>query len=190
MRNDLRWLVVLAGNALFLWIVAQVNHYLTYISLDLTRAGLGMINAPLYLHLFMLGLPVAFAALRLSLGYGLAVIIPTALFAEAGLPIPNGTLLIASAFCLCTTQAVRANFNRLEPTSALLAALVINLVLMTALTLAAPPGGGLSGSARIAFDLILSQLVLAALAGWFFAWQLALLRVFGFNLETELREPL
>jgi hypothetical protein len=181
-RPDLRWLVVFAGNALFLFIVAQLNHHLTRVSLGFTNGG------PVYL--FLLGLPVAFAALRLHLAQGLVTVVATALFMEASMPIKPGALMLAAAACFCITIAIRTNFNRFEPSSAMIAAVLINLTLIAALTLFTMPGGGTVSLLRIFVDLVISQCVLAAICGWFFAWQLALLRVFGFNLETELSEPL
>lgn len=180
-RHDFRWLVVFAGNAFFLFVVAQINHYLS----DLP--GLAS-HGPV--HLFLLGLPVAFGALRLNLGQGLAAAVATGLFAEAGLPVAPGVLMLTAAACHCTTIAVRSNFNRLEPTSELVAAIGANLVLVAVVTVADLPAGGAAAAVRVAVDLIVSQLVVVAVCRWFFAWQLALLRLFGFNLETELREPL
>lgn len=181
-RPDLRWLVVFAGNAVFLFVLAQLNHHLTHISLGFTDSG------PVYL--FLLGLPVAFAALRLSLKQGLIAIVATALFVEAELPLKPGMLMLASAACFCTTIAVRTSFNRFEPSSALIAAILINLVLIAFLTALSTLTGGSVSLGRVVVDLAFSQLTLAAICGWFFAWQLALLRIFGFNLETELSEPL
>lgn len=181
MRTDHRWLVAFAGNVVFLWVVAQVNHYLSSVNLGFTRG-------PLYLSL--LGLPVAFAALRLNLRHALLAIVPTALAFEADLPIPSGLLMLTAAACACAAIALRANFNRFESRSALLASLVINLVLFTALTIAVPPVTGVASGARLASDLLFSQLALVALAGWFWAFQIRLLQIFGFNLTTELREPL
>jgi hypothetical protein len=180
MRHDLRWLVITMGNIAFLFIVAQANHYLA--ALDA-----GFLRGPV--HLFLLGLPVTFAALRLRLSQGLAVALLTALAYEAALPVTPGLFVITCGACLCITVAVRGNFNRFEPTSALVATLVVNFALIAAVSLYVRPSGGTVAGLRIAVDLVASQLVAGALTGWFFAWQLALLRLFGFNLETELREP-
>jgi hypothetical protein len=181
MRHDLRWLVVTMGNVAFLFIVAQVNHYLA--ALDV-----GVLRGPFFL--FLLGLPVAFAALRLRLSQGFAAVLLTAFAFEAALPVAPGFFVITCGACLCITIAVRGNFNRYEPTSALAATLLINLALIVAVSLYSRPSGGAAAGVRIAVDLLASQLAVAALTGWFFAWQLALLRLFGFNLETELREPM
>lgn len=176
-RTDTRWLVVFGGAYVFLFIVGQANHHFS--------------NTPLLgisLHVFLLGLPVAFAALRLSLGQGLAATLATAFLAEAGLPVREGALLLPAAACLCLTHALRVNFNRLNPSSAIITALAINLVLMGALTATAGPISWAGAWDRVLTDVLLSQAVVALLTGWFFAAQIALLRLFGFNIETELRE--
>lgn len=179
MKSNLRWLVAFGGNAIFLWILSQINHHLSALSL-----GFG--TGPVYVVL--LGLPIAFLSLRFSLKYALASAIPTALFAEAGLPIPPGTLLITATACVCVAMSVRANFNRYDKASSLLTALIMNLVFFAILTVVRPPAGGSIAGVRLAVDLLVSQVMLCALFGWFFAWQLALLKIFGFDLETELRE--
>lgn len=179
MRSDLRWLAAFGGNVCFLWLVSLLNHHLTYVTIGFGRG-------PLYV--FLLGLPVAFVALRFKLGYALATAIPTAMIAEAGLPLPDGVLIITSAACVCAAHAVRGNFNRFDKASVMLTALIMNLVFMTVLTIAMPPEGGAAAVARLAVDLVVSQGLLAAICGWFFAWQLALLAAFGFDLQTELRD--
>jgi hypothetical protein len=175
-RLDYRWLVAFGGAFVFLFLVGQANHYL---------ASTPLLGVSLYL--FLLGLPVAFAALRLSLGQGLAATFATALLAEAGLPFAPGMIVLPAVACLCITHALRVNFNRLNASSAIVVALAINLVLMLALTAATAPEWGQSWD-RILVDFALSQVAVGLLTGWFFTAQIALQRMFGFNLETELRE--
>jgi len=176
-KVDFRWLVAFGGSFVFLFVVGQVNH--TFADLPLTGGTI---------HVFLLGLPVAFAALRLSLSQGLYATLATAFLAEAGLPFAPGTLLLASATCLCLTHALRVNFNRLNPSSAISAALAINAALMLVLTVAALPYAWGEAWPRMLFDFLISQAAVAALTGWFFSAQIALLGMFGFNLETEIRE--
>lgn len=176
-RLEFRWLAAFGGSFVFLVLAGQLNHYLA--STPLTGGTF---------HAFLLGLPVAFAALRLSLGHGLAATVATAMLAEAGLPFAPGTLVLPAAACLCLTQAMRVNFNRLNPSSAITAALATNAALMFALTLAAGPYDWGAAWPRMLADFLLSQTLVAALTGWFFSAQIALLAMFGFNLETELRE--
>ena len=97
MRTDHRWLVVFAGNLLFLFVVSQVNHHLTNFPL------LGLARGQLYL--FLVGLPVAFAALRLSVGPAVLTTVVTALAVESGLPLPSGTILLPATACACVTLA-------------------------------------------------------------------------------------
>ena len=180
MRADHRWLVVLAGNLVFLFLVGQVNHYLSSTPL------LGLARGQVYL--FMLGLPLAFIALRLNLVPGVAATVVTALAFESLVPLPPGVLMIAATACVSVTFALRAHFNRFESSTGLFVAVLINLVLLLTVT-AAMAGHGVSLT-RVVIDLLLSQLALTALTGWFFAAQTALLALFGYQLDTELREPI
>lgn len=181
MRTDNRWLVVCGGNLLFLLTIAQLNHHLTNFPLLNVASG--------QVYLFLPGLPLAFAALRFSTGTAMLVSVITALAMESQLPLATGSLLLPATACVCGTLALRGQFNRFEPSTAIVVGLAMNLVLVLALTVLTFDSGGVSVS-RIVVDLLVSQLALAVLTGWFFAAQTALLALFGFNLETELREPL
>lgn len=176
-KVEFRWLAAFGGSFVFLSFVGQFNHYL---------ADTPLIGGSF--HVFLLGLPVAFAALRLSLGQGLAATVATAMLAEAGLPFAPGTIVLPAAACLCLTHALRVNFNRLNPSSAVTASLATNAALMLALTIAARPYDWGGAWPRMLVDFLLSEVLVAALTGWFFSAQIALLAMFGFNLETELRE--
>jgi len=180
MRSDARWIVVFVGNAAFLFLAEQLNHYLTAVPLG---------HGPVQIHVFLLGLPVAFCALRLNLKQGLAAVIPTALFAEAGLPLPPGLLTVICATCFCVTIAVRATFNRFATTSALIVVAILNLLIMVALTIAVLASGNFSAG-RLVADITFSELFVVFLTGWFFSAQQAAVAFFGYSLETELREPL
>jgi len=180
MRSDSRWIVVFVGNAAFLFLVAQLNHYLTGVSLG---------RGPMQLHVFLLGLPIAFAALRLNLKHGLAAVIPSALFAEAGLPLPPGLLTMICTTCFCVTVAVRSTFNRFATTSALIVVAILNLIIILALSIAVLREGNLSSS-RIVVDIAISETAVVLLTSWFFSAQRSAVAFFGYSLETELREPL
>lgn len=180
MGSDLRWLLVFAGNAVYHLLFIQLNHHTS-------NLPLGDGGAPIFF--FTLGLPVAFAALRLNLKQGLAATIPTALLAESSFPVAPGTLLLPSVACFCVTLSIRGNFNRFETMSAVITAIVINLILMIAISISAIAGGGTSGS-RLVLDILASQTAVVFLTTWFFAAQEAWLQMFGYSLDTELREPL
>lgn len=180
MRTDHRWLVVFVGNTLFLFIIAQVNHQLTNFPL------LGFARGQVYLS--VIGLPLAFAALRLSIWPAVLATVAMALAVQSTLPLPSGAILLPATACVCATHVLRPHFNRFEPSSAIFAGLLMNLVMILSVT-AVTYAAGVSLT-RVAVDLLVSQLALALLTGWFFAAQTALLQLFGFNLETELREPL
>lgn len=180
MRRDLRWLVVFLSNLAFLLLIGQANHHLS-------RIALGPADGPVFL--FLLGLPLSFAALRLDLHHAVAVAALTGLASEAGLPLPHGLFALSASACVALTIAVRGNFNRFEPSSAILVGLLINAFLVIVVSIATGALLSAVSGLRVMVDLILSQMALALLTGWFFSGQLALLRFFGFNLETELRQP-
>lgn len=180
MGSDLRWLLVFAGSALYHLLFIQLNHHTS--NLPFGEGGV-----PVYF--FTLGLPVAFSALRLNLRQGLAATIPTALLAESSFPVAPGTLLLPSVACFCVTLSIRGNFNRFETMSAVMTAIVINLVLMIVISVSVIAAGGTSGS-RLVLDILASQMAVAFLTTWFFAAQETWLRMFGYSLDTELREPL
>lgn len=180
MRSDARWVVVFVANAAFLFLAGQLNHYLTAVPFG---------HSPGQIHVFLLGLPIAFSALRLNLKQGLAAVIPTAMVAEAGLPLPPGLLTVICATCFCVTVAVRATFNRFATTSALIVVAIVNLLIMLALSIAVLPPGNFSAG-RLMADIAISEMVVVLLTGWFFSAQQAAVAFFGYSLETELREPL
>jgi hypothetical protein len=181
MRTDHRWLVVFGGNLIFLFLIGQANHYLS----DFPLFGFGRAQV----HLFLAGLPLAFAALRLTLGPAVLATVATALAIESQLPLPSGAILLPATACVCVTMVLRPHFNRFEASSAVLAGIAFNLVLLLAITLVVFRHTHVS-LARVGADMLVSQLALALLTGWFFAAQTALLELFGFNLDTELREPI
>lgn len=179
MRTDHRWLVVVAGNAVFLFLISQVNHHLTNFSL------FGLAHGQTYL--FLPGLPLAFTALRLNLRPAIVATVATAIALEAVVPVQSGVILLPATACVCVAISLRAGFNRFEPSTAIITALLMNLVLILAVTIAAYRAGGVSLS-RVALDLLFSQLAVALITAWFFAAQTALLELFGFSIDTELRE--
>jgi hypothetical protein len=179
MRADLRWLVAFAGNAFFLWLIAQLNHVLTAVPFGSRNVSVFVVA---------IGMPLAFVSLRLGLGYALAAGMLTALAAEAGLPVPHGTFVVPALVVVCAVVGLRGTFNRFDGASALVVSLAANLVVFVAVTARATPTAEEFLAGRLLFDLLVSQAFVVAINGWFFAWQLALLRTFGFDLETELRD--
>jgi cell shape-determining protein MreD len=173
MRSDQRWLLVTGGNLLILFLTLQVNHYLATIPASL----------------FLFGLPVGFAALRLNLNHGLAASALIGFFYDTLTPFPLGTAFILFTLTFTIVYAVRSRFHREEAFSAVIVVLLANLFLFAAFSsVSAVLNGSAGHPGRLIVDLILSQIVAALATGWFFAFQIAILELFGIHLDEEQRE--
>jgi hypothetical protein len=139
------------------FLVAQANHEL----------------APLRVSLFLGGLFVVFAALRLERSEGLAAVIGAGLLHDAGAPVWFGlhTLLFVTAHTFIFH--VRHRVHREETAVGVVAALLANLgiLLLLALILARTAHPRTDLWSRVLGDLLLSQLVLATIAPWFLGLQ-------------------
>jgi rod shape-determining protein MreD len=143
---------------LLLWVlVAQANQAL----------------AGTHLCLFAGGLFVAYAALQLPLRDGLAAVLLAGLLCDANAPVPFGlhTLLLAAAFTIVFN--LRDHVPRDETVARVTIALLANLALFLVLSFVLVGRGPNPGAVwpRLIFDLVCSQVVLALIAPWFFAFQ-------------------
>ena len=173
MRNDLRWLIVAGGNLLLMYVFMQVNHYLAAIPASV----------------FLFGLPIGFAALRLGLGQGLAASAATGFFFDTLTPFPLGTALIFFSIAFTVIYAIRSRFHREEAFSSIIVVLLANLFLFAAFSGVATVMTGSPGyPASLIADLLISQILIAVICGWFFSFQLAFMELFGINIEEEQRE--
>jgi rod shape-determining protein MreD len=156
------------------WLVAQVNHYL----------------APVGAYLFVGGLLVTFAALRLSLRHGLSATLLTGLAIDAVEPGPfGGAHLMLLAVVHVLLFHLRTRFPREETAVGVVTALFANLALFLALSFLAlnhQPAPGVAWL-RLLADLGWSQLFVAALAPWFFALQQRALELGRVDLADEHR---
>jgi hypothetical protein len=160
-------LVLTASSLLLALILGQINHLL----------------GAWQLHAWCGGLFVAFAGLRLGYGAGAAVSFLAGLLLDAGAPVPFGTqgflFLAAHAFVF----TIRARAPREETVVGVVVALITNLGLFLAMGFlridpaVAPAGFWTRGFA----DLLVSQVLLAMLAPWFFAVQQRMLELGGAN---------
>ncbi len=173
MRSDHRWLLVTGGNLLLLFLTVQLNHYLAAVPVSL----------------FLFGVPISFAALRLNLPQGLTATALTALCYDTLTPFPLGSALILFSVTFTVIFAARSQFHREEAFSTIMVVLMGNLFLFASFTTISIVTIGMGGyPANLIADLILSQLVACLITGWFFSFQMALLELFGINIEEEQRE--
>jgi rod shape-determining protein MreD len=168
-----RWLIPFATTLLLWSLVGQLNHYL----------------APYGAYLFVSGLLVTFAALRLSLRNGLAATLLTALAVDALEPVPFGTHFVLFGLMHVVLFHLRTRFPREELIFGVVVALLANLGLFLGLsfvTLGDPPASG-AAWLRLFADLGWSQLFIVAVAPWFLALQQRALELGRVDLADESR---
>ena len=166
-----RWLIPFASTFLLWSVVGQLNHYL----------------APLGAYLYVGGLLVAFAALRLSLRNGLTATLLLALCIDATEPVPFGTHVLLFAVVHTVIFRYRSRIPREETVIEVVVALLANLALISGLSFVTLGNHPAAGAAwlRIFADLGWSQLFIVAIAPWFFALQERALELGRFDLAEE-----
>lgn len=177
-RYDPRWLIVLLANLLFWWLTGLANHYLA--SVGLPFGG----HASFYLYLG--GLMVTYAALRLDPAHGLTATILTALMVDALEPVPFGTSLFLFALVHVTVLYGRHRFPREGAIFAIVVALLANLFLVIALSFLLVSANPRPASAwfRIFMDLLVSQCTIVLVGPWFIALQDRAMEIFRIHPET------
>lgn len=168
-----RVLILTAASLLLALILGQLNHYL----------------AAWQMHVWCGGLFVAFIALRLGYRTGATASFIAGLLLDAGTPIAFGTqgFLFLAAHAVVFT--LRARAPRDETVIGVMFALIANLGLFIALTLVRIDRSPEAAQAwmRVFADLLVSQIVLALIAPWFFAVQTRLLEANGTSLRINAR---
>lgn len=162
---DLRWGIVVLANLLLLWLTGLANHHLASAWFPFAEHFSG--------HLYLGGLCVVFAALRLDPRNGWIAVIMTGLLADAGTPAPSGTSVVLIGLAYAALLYGRARFPRDEPLFGTVVALFANLFLFLALSfllVGASPSPARTWM-RLFTDLVLSQLSLALITPWFLALQ-------------------
>ncbi len=164
-RYDPRWAIVTLANLLLWWLTGLANHYLAVFHVPL----LGDWSVYLYLG----GLLVTYAALRLDAAHGLTATVLTAFMVDALEPVPFGTSLFLFTIVHCTVLYGRQRFPREGAVFAIVVALLANLFLVIALSFLLVGANPRPGSAwlRIFADLVFSQGAIVLVAPWFIALQ-------------------
>ncbi|HKB57920.1 MAG TPA: hypothetical protein VKC51_10040 [Lacunisphaera sp.] len=175
-RYDPRWLIVFLANLVLWWLAGLANHYLA--------------NAAV--HLYVGGLFVVYAALRLDRRHGLIAIVLTGLLMDAGEPVPFGTSLVLLGLVHATLLYGRQRFPREGSVFGLVVALLTNLFLFIVLSFLLVGDNPRPGGAwlRIMVDLLASQLVLALITPWFLALQDSAMELVHIHPETGRRVTL
>ena len=172
-RYDLRWLVVTLANLLLWWLVGLANQYL---------AGLGV-------YLYLGGLFVVYAALRLDRNHGVAAIVLTGLLMDATEPVPFGTSVLLLGLAHATLLYGRQRFPREGAVFGVVVALLTNLFLVIALSFVLVGANPRPGQAwlRIFTDLLVSQCVIALITPWFLGLQDRMMEWLQIHPETGRR---
>ena len=161
-----RTAIVIFLAILLLWaLVLQLNHFL----------------AVWRVYLFVGGLLVTYAALRLSLRTGLLVTAGTGLVVEAGTGLTPGTQLVLLCAAHALIYHVRDRVPRDQTVTRVLIALLANLALFLLLSILLVGQGPAPAAVwpRLIFDLVCSQVFVALVAPWFFAFQERALELAG-----------
>ena len=171
-----RVLILTAASLLLALLLGQLNHYL----------------AVWQVHVWCGGLFVAFVALRLGYRTGATAAFIAGLLLDAGTPVAFGTqgFLFLAAHAVIFT--VRARAPRDETIVGVMVALLANLGLFLALSFLRidPLIEPAQAWMRVFADLLVSQVVLALIAPWFFAVQTRLLEANGTNLREFSRRAI
>jgi rod shape-determining protein MreD len=161
-----RTAIVIFLTMLLLWVlVSQLNHFL----------------AVWRVYLFVGGLLVTYAALRLPLRTGLLVTAGIGLLAEVGTGLTLGTYLVLLCAAHALIYHVRDRVPRDQTVTRVLIALLANLALFLLLSILLVGQGPWPASVwpRLIFDLVCSQVFVALVAPWFFALQEKALELAG-----------
>lgn len=140
---------------------------------------LNHVLAPLHVYIWVAGLFVTFASIGLPLRPGLAASLLGGLLCDSTTPVAFGTHTLAFAAAHLILFNIRDRVPRDETVGRVVIALLVNLALFLVFSflqishLPAPA----TAWPRIIVDLVCSQLVLAFIAPWFFAFQTLALAV-------------
>ena len=175
-RYDPRWLIVFLANLLLWWLAGLANHFLA------TGA----------VHLYVGGLFVVYAALRLDRKHGLIAIVLTGLLVDAAEPVPFGTSLVLLGLVHATLLYGRQRFPREGPIFGIVVALLANLFLFLVLSFLLVGDNPRPAEAwlRLFVDLLASQLALGLITPWFLALQDSAMELVQIHPETGRRVTL
>lgn len=170
---DRRWLILFLANLLLAWLVSLVNHAI----------------APVSVHLYLGGLFVAFAALRLDAKNGGLCTLLTAFACDATSAAPFGSSLVLFGLAHATVLAVRQGFPRNESVFATVVTLLLNLFLFLGFSFVLVGANPRPADAwfRLFADLVASQFALVLITPWFFALQSRALALARLDPETGRR---
>jgi hypothetical protein len=169
-RYDPRWLIVSGANLLLWWLLGMVNDRL----------------ASSAVHLYIGGLFVTYAALRLDRKHGFIAMVLTGLLLDAAEPVPFGTSVLLFGLVHATLLYGRQQFPREGAVFGLVVALLANLFLVIALSFLLIGANPRPAEAwlRVFVDLLASQSFILLAGPWFFALQDRAMELVEIHPET------
>jgi hypothetical protein len=171
---DPRWIVVVLANLLLVFLGNQINHHLAVFPVSV----------------FLIGMALPIAGLRLRYPHGLAAMFLSGLLADAGRPVPFGSTALILSALFTIWHSIRTRLPREGAAPAVVGALLANLILFLAQpVLLHLPMRSHELWHRAVIDLLASQLFVALLADWFLALQEQALLLVGVDLAEEARQP-
>lgn len=167
-----QWLLMF-GAFLLLWtLTAQVNHYLSGLSV----------------HLFVGALYVTFTALQFPVRRGILLSALAGLLCDTISPVPPGTHLLLFAIAHALISKSRHRLPTDDSTSQVIIALVTNAALYLALSIILISRHPIIAQLwpRLLWDLLLSETFIVLIGPWFFALQGRILDLNRFALRGRL----
>ncbi|MEM9157444.1 MAG: hypothetical protein AAGB46_00235 [Verrucomicrobiota bacterium] len=169
-----RWLIVTIVHYIALFILSQINHYLSIHNV----------------HLSILGLLIAFSAFLLNFRQGFLSLLPTALYLESLSPLNYGSMLATIVIIFCILIWIRHRIHRESTAIAAGMALIANLAVHAFLTyfVLTQVGFEALNLSLLFLNFLFSSLVIAIFTKLYFACMLETLEFFGIRILEEQRE--
>jgi rod shape-determining protein MreD len=155
--------------------------FLTLYLLRVLVAELNHTLSGVHVWIFAGGLFIAYSALMLPFRQGFGASLLAGLLCDSLAPVAFGTHTALFALSHAVVYNVRERMQRDETAVRVSVALIVNLALFVILTLARirhTPGGPAAWP-RILSDLVCSQVAIALIGPWFFAFQFRTLELAG-----------
>lgn len=168
-----RWIIVAVSHCAIYFIVSQINHYMT----------------PLTLNATIFGLCAGFSGLCLTYVHGLLSILPVALIFDSRSPLEFGSVFILTYVAFSLVYFFRHQFRKESRAAGAIVSLAANALIFIGITLLALTtlNSLPSNFPYILANLIWSSLVVLILSKYYFDFLYSLLGFFGIHLAEEQR---
>ena len=168
-----RWIIVAASHCALYFVVSQINHYMT----------------PLTLNATIFGLFAGFSGLCLGYVHGLFSIIPVTFVFDSRSPLEFGSVFVLTFVVFSLVYFLRHQFRKESRSAGAIVSLASNALIFIGITLVtlATLNSSSSNLSYILANLIWSSLVVLILSKYYFDFLYSLLGFFGVHLAEEQR---